>query len=164
MQLIPYTYKNGQYFINMTPSQSDIGGEVDASVLVNGTDGRFYSGTGGTPVPLGKNDIEDILLADNIEKQKRALAAQRFALETGGVIEPVSGKTILTDRESQQILDSTLEKIRRFLIPSVQWKCADGWIELNENNIDAIGILVLTHVQTAFAWEKAEQERLGLNA
>jgi hypothetical protein len=97
-----------------------------------------------------------------IVKQKDAIAAQRYAIETGGVVEPVSGKTILTDRESQQILDSTIEKIRRGLVPSIRWKCKDGWLTLNVNNINDIEILCLTHVQTAFAWEEAEQVRLGL--
>jgi hypothetical protein len=96
------------------------------------------------------------------EKAKAAIAAQRFALETGGIVDPVSGRTILTDRESQQILDSTIEKIRRGLVQTIRWKCADGWLTLTEDNIDAIEILVLTHVQTAFAWEEAEQIRLGL--
>ena len=102
------------------------------------------------------------LAAEEAKTRKSAIAAQRFSMETSGVVEPVSGFTILTDRESQQILDSTIEKIRRGLVPSIRWKCKDGWLTLDENNITAIEILVLAHVQGAFAWEESEQIRLGL--
>lgn len=86
------------------------------------------------------------------------IASQRFDMETSGV--EWNGYIIRTDRESAQILDSLIEKIRRGLIPAVMWKCVVGWIELNPSNVDEIETMVLTHVQAAFNWEKAQQEQL----
>lgn len=93
-----------------------------------------------------------------IEGQKKAISSERYRIETSGV--DYNGMTILTDRESQQILDSAIEKIRRGLVPALNWKCANGWMIIDESNIAEIEILVLSHVQSAFAWEKAEIEKL----
>jgi hypothetical protein len=97
--------------------------------------------------------------AQMLQEQKDAIAAQRYAMETAGI--EYQGMTILTDRESVQILDSTCEKIRRGLVASIDWKCKDGYLTLTEENIDALEIAILTHVQTAFAWEKAQLESIG---
>ena len=93
-----------------------------------------------------------------IEEQKKTISAERYRIETSGV--EYNGITILTDRESQQILDSAIEKIRRGLVPSLTWKCANGWMVIDNTNIAEIEILVLSHVQGAFAWEKTEIEKL----
>jgi hypothetical protein len=93
----------------------------------------------------------------NNEKRK-TFAAQRFEMETSGVA--YGDHIILTDRESCQILDSTIEKIRRGLIPSVDWKCRTGWITIDSSNMDAVELTVLAHVQTAFAWEKSMSDSL----
>ncbi len=111
-----------------------------------------------------KNDIyygldEPAKAAAMLEASKRAISAQRYATETSGV--SYQGMTILTDRESVQILDSTCDKIRRGLVPSVDWKCVGGYLTLTPSNIDALEIAILTHVQTAFAWEKAQLESIG---
>lgn len=103
--------------------------------------------------------------AEEAEKEKARqlddIAAQRYAIETGGAM--FGEYQILTDRESQQILDSAIEKIRRGLAPSISWKCGNGkWLTLDTDNIAAVELTVLSHVQGAFAWEKAELERLGL--
>ena len=88
-----------------------------------------------------------------------AIAAQRYATETGGVM--FGEYQILTDRESQQILDSALEKVRRGLVESIVWKCGNGkWLTIDEANAAQIEGLVLMHVQGAFAWEKSELEKL----
>ena len=93
------------------------------------------------------------------EEAINKIASDRYAMEIGGVT--IGGMVFLTDRESVQILDSTAEKIRRGFIQSVVWKCANGWTVLNKSNIDAIEIAVLTHVQTAFMWEKSELDKLS---
>jgi len=98
------------------------------------------------------------IAADEINAQKAAIAAQRYAMETGGIT--YQGMLFPTDRESVQILDSTCEKIRRGLIAEVPWKCTNGYIILHAGNITDIEIAILTHVQTAFAWEKAQVEAL----
>ncbi len=114
----------------------------------------------GVPIPPGwTTEPRPDTPGEAIAKQKDAIAAQRYAMETAGI--EYQGMTILTDRESVQILDSTCEKIRRGLVPSVDWKCVDGYLTLTSSNIDALEIAILTHVQTAFAWEKAQLESIG---
>lgn len=116
----------------------------------------------GAPVPEGWT-VEPRPLTDEElgEQQRAAIAAQRYAIETGGVM--FGEYQIPTDRESQQILDSAIEKIRRGLVPSISWKCGNGkWLTLDSDNIVAVEVAVLSHVQGAFAREKAELERLGL--
>lgn len=93
-----------------------------------------------------------------LANQKVTIAAQRYEMETSGI--EYQGMTILTDRESVQILDSTSEKIRRGLVSSIQWKCPEGYLTLTPANIDAIEMAVLNHVQAAFAWEQAQLEAL----
>lgn len=89
-------------------------------------------------------------------KKKADIARQRWEKETSGVEH--DGMIFPTDRESCQILDSAMEKIRRGLIPVIDWKCANGWYQLNAENIDALEVKVLTHVQSAFMWEKQQTE------
>lgn len=116
----------------------------------------------GVPVPEGWT-VEPRQLTDEElgSQQRAAIAEQRYATETGGVM--FGEYQILTDRESQQILDSAIEKIRRGLVPSISWKCGNGkWLTLDADNIVAVEVAVLSHVQGSFAWEKAELERLGL--
>lgn len=98
--------------------------------------------------------------AAETQAKKDAIAAERFRRETAGV--EYDGMVFKTDRESQQILDSTIEKIRRGLVPGIRWKCENGWYALSLANIDAIEITVLTHVQGSFAWEEAELIAQGL--
>jgi hypothetical protein len=112
---------------------------------------------GGITLPYDDRTPQQIA-ADTLAKTKADIAAQRYEMETGGVV--YEGMTILTDRESAQILDSTVEKIRRGLMPTIYWKCPEGYLALTAANVDVIEIAVLTHIQTAFAWEKAQLEAL----
>jgi hypothetical protein len=96
--------------------------------------------------------------AAELQYQKDAIAKQRYEMETSGL--SYEGLTVPTDRESVQILDSTCEKIRRGLVSSIDWKCKDGYLTLTAENIDALEIAILTHVQTAFGWEKLQLEAL----
>ena len=99
------------------------------------------------------------LAEQEIVGKKARIAAQRYVMETSGV--QYNGRTILTDRESVQILDSAVEKIRRGIVPSTEWKCPDGYLTLTSANIDALELLVLSHVQAAFAWEKTELDKIN---
>jgi len=96
--------------------------------------------------------------AKAIQEQKDVIAAERYEREIAGI--DYNGMNIKTDRESQQILDSLAEKIRRGLVSQINWKCANGWMVLDASNIDEIEVLVLGHVQAAFAWEKQQVDAL----
>lgn len=105
----------------------------------------------------------------NLEEQERLvnqLASIRYAHETQGVnyTEDEVVYLISTDRDSVQILDSYAEKLRRGVITEVEWKCgSDLWLTINTTNIDAIELVVLTHIQTCFANEKTLQEAIKLD-
>lgn len=93
------------------------------------------------------------------DAQIMLIADQRFKVETGGVM--FGEYEILTDRESQQMLDTAIEKIRRGLIASVEWKCGNRkWLTIDEKNMNDIELLVINHVQSAFSWEKDELKKL----
>lgn len=83
------------------------------------------------------------------------LATYRLKKETGGIT--VSGAQILTDRETQGILDAASRKAEKNLETpgwGIQWKAANGWVLLSAAQIVAIGDLVFNHVQKCFATER----------
>jgi hypothetical protein len=108
---------------------------------------EYYSEAIPDPWPPAPTPLEALIA------EREDIPRQRFEMETSGV--EFNGYLLKTDRDSQQLLDSTINAIRRGLVVSVDWKCANGWMVMDATNIDAIEILVLTHIQTAFAWEKA---------
>ena len=95
-----------------------------------------------------------IIPDDEIKKQKKAVnASARYAKEISGV--NYNGHLILTEREDVNILNSAMEKIRRGLVVSIEWKCGDGsYLVLDSSNIEEIEIMVLAHIQTSFANER----------
>ena len=54
---------------------------------------------------------------------------------------------------SQSKLKIVRDAIKEFHI-SVDWKGADGWLVLNETNVDALAIFMLNYVQSCFTKEK----------
>ena len=111
-----------------------------------------YSASIPNPWPPAPTPLEDL------RAEREDIPRQRFEMETAGV--EFNGYILKTDRDSQQLLDSTINAIRRGLVTSVNWKCANGWMVMDATNIDAIELLVLTHIQTAFAWEKSQTEAI----
>ena len=97
---------------------------------------------------------------EQLKAEKKAEnASKRYAKETSGII--YDGHLILTERESINIMNATMEKIRRGLVSSISWKCGDGsYIDLTNDNILNIEISILTHIQTSFAAEKAYNEAI----
>lgn len=144
------------------PAQGEISRNIDATLCgwFNITPGRYKLVNN---IPVEREEWEADQAAIEAERAKEAaiaaIAAQRYAIETGGVM--FGEYQILTDRESQQILDSAIEKIRRGLVESIVWKCGNGkWLTIDATNAAQIEGLVLQHVQGAFAWEKSELEKL----
>lgn len=80
-------------------------------------------------------------------------AENRFELETGGVT--VGGDTILTDRASQAMISGAYNYVQANPGTTIQFKTADGFVELTAAQMTAIANAVGAHVQTCFAAEKA---------
>lgn len=98
-----------------------------------------------------------ITLDDAKARKLSEIAQKRFDKETGGV--KYGGYSLYTDRASVAMLDSTLEKIRRNLINSIEWKCGDGqYLTISLSNADAIELAVLLHIQSCFSKEKQMTE------
>jgi hypothetical protein len=147
---------------NREPLQGETAVEIDATLCgwLNTTPGRYKLVNN---IPVERQEWAAEQAAIEAEKAREAaiaaISAQRYSIETGGVM--FGEYQLLTDRESQQILDSAIEKVRRGLVESIVWKCGNGkWLTIDDTNADVIEGLVLQHVQSAFAWEKAELEKL----
>lgn len=97
---------------------------------------------------------------DKLKADKKAEnASKRYIKETSGVY--YNEYFLLTEREDVNIMNATMEKIRRGLVPSISWKCGDGsYIDLTIDNILNIELAILTHIQTSFATEKAYNEAI----
>jgi len=96
--------------------------------------------------------VEDKALARCKNENLQSLAALRWQKETGGV--EVNGVVILTDRESQSMLNGALVKVGRNPVTVIDWKTAEGWIELNKLQIESLAETVANHVQHCFSREK----------
>lgn len=101
-----------------------------------------------------------IISLEQLKTEKKAEnAAKRYAKEISGVV--YNGHLFLTEREDVNIMNATMEKIRRGLVSGISWKCGDGsYIDLTVDNILNIEIAILTHIQTSFATEKAYNEAI----
>jgi len=88
-----------------------------------------------------------------------ALAAYRYAAETGGVA--VSGADVMTDRASQGLIAGA--KLYSDLNESVEidWKGQNGWVTIDRTAILAISQAVAAHVQASFSNERAHAEAIA---
>lgn len=90
-----------------------------------------------------------------------SLANLRYEKETSGI--EVNGMKIKTDRESQSLINGAY--VSTLINPSftVDWKCENGWITLNAEQIAGIATLVANHVQSCFTREKEIAELIEQN-
>lgn len=78
-------------------------------------------------------------------------AARRFDVETGGI--DVDGARIATDRPSQAMISGAFNFASANPDALVQFKTAEGFLELNAAQIKVIASLVGAHVQALFKKE-----------
>lgn len=107
------------------------------------------------PVPSVAERRPELVLSVDLARPlyKQMIAAQRYAHEVGGV--ELDGHVLATDRESVSMLDSYMDKLRREVIPTVSWKCANGdHFTIDATNMTAVEAGVLGHVAAAFAIEE----------
>lgn len=82
------------------------------------------------------------------------LADYRWRKETGGLT-LTTGETILTTRESQSQMTSTITALTEGMVQEpVQWKAQSGWVSWTQAEIKAAATEVATHVAKCFSAEE----------
>lgn len=126
----------------------------------------------GTPVKIGEHYHQNWIatnlnLSENEQRDRLSmfkeetiakLAAYRFELEVGGI--SVNGVTVKTDRESQAQLASALLTINEGFANSINWKSANGWVNLDKKSIQQISKIVAQHVQGCFNVEQMHASKI----
>lgn len=85
-----------------------------------------------------------------------ALAAHRYAVETGGI--SAGNVSIATDRESQAMLTGAWVRMQQAPDLWVDWKGDDGWSRIDKATVDVLAAAVGDHVQACFTAERVHAE------
>lgn len=89
---------------------------------------------------------------DDIRTELRARAeARRWQVETGGIV--VGGAAVRTDRESQAMITGAAAAVAHGLT-AIDWKAANGWVQLTGAQVTALAAAVAAHVQGCFSRER----------
>jgi len=108
----------------------------------------------------GAKDAEPTLEQVKADKLKQ-IAAQRYSIETAGVsyVEDDVTYIIRSDRDDVSRLKETVDEIiDGTIISQTDWKCKNEiWLNINQSNVMAIKIAVLSHLAACFAAEKQAQ-------
>jgi hypothetical protein len=102
-------------------------------------------------VSLPAEQKAELLVAAKAERLAE-LAATRWAKETGGIVR--NGMTISTDRESQGLVNGALALVSADITRVIDWKGANGWIQLDAGTVQIIAFQVGAHVQGCFTRER----------
>jgi hypothetical protein len=91
-------------------------------------------------------------------KKLEELATYRWNIEVAGI--KVNDVEVKTDRESQSQLASAIMMIANKFANNVNWKGANGWVTLSENQVLEIGKYVSQFVQGCFNIERVHSEKI----
>lgn len=94
-----------------------------------------------------------------LNQKRQELAAHRYKVETGGVVTD-QGMKVLTDRESQAQLTSAYQTLKEGVLTQIDWKSANGWVQVTLEDITPIAHLVAAHVQPCFTAERRVDEQM----
>ena len=86
------------------------------------------------------------------------LSALRYQHETAGIT--LNGMTIETDRQSQSLITGawSISQINPAIL--IDWKGANGWVQIDAATITAIAGAVAAHVQACFSAERIHAEAI----
>ena len=86
------------------------------------------------------------------------LSALRYQHETAGIT--LNGMTIETDRQSQSLITGawSISQINPAIL--IDWKGANGWVQIDAATITAIAGAVAAHVQSCFSAERIHAEAI----
>jgi len=116
------------------------------------------------PVRQGARLIEGEWVAPIIDltpinQQKLSdLAALRYQHETAGIT--LNGMTIETDRQSQALITGAWSFSQLNPAVLIDWKGANGWVQIDAATITAIAGAVAAHVQSCFSAERIHAEAI----
>ncbi|WFU07633.1 DUF4376 domain-containing protein [Rhizobium sp. CB3090] len=80
-------------------------------------------------------------------------ATKRYAVETGGIV--FDGMTVSTDRQSQALIIGAYAYVQANPSVTVNFKTANGFVNLTAEQVTAVANAVGAHVQASFAAEDA---------
>ncbi len=96
--------------------------------------------------------LEDRPLEELRAEKLAALAAHRYAAETGGLV-LTDGTRIGTDRQDQAMITGTLLGFMAGAIAEVRWKTGGSFLTLDAAAFQPIAAAVAAHVEASFARE-----------
>lgn len=98
-------------------------------------------------------------LPNAAEIKRHAIAHKRWEVEISGV--DFNGKKYPTDRSSQQVISTMFFMAQSSPAYTVNFKSLDGFVQLSNSDIIALGMAVHNHVQGAFQRESELMEIEG---
>lgn len=106
------------------------------------------------PEPIPTPTLSDVVAA-----RLTALATYRYQIETGGIT--VNGNDIATNRETQAMLTGARVTVQTNPEILIDWKCDNGWTQIDKANVEALSAIVAAHVQACFSRERAHSEAIS---
>ncbi len=100
-----------------------------------------------------------VSLDDAKSRRMAELAALRYQHETAGIT--LSGMAIETNRESQALINGAWSFSQLNPAVLIDWKGANGWVQIDAATIAAIAGAVATHVQACFSTERIHAEAIA---
>ncbi len=130
--------------------------QYEALLLAQSQGKEIKTGVDGQPYAA-----EKVFTTEEVKAAKLAdLATYRWTKETEGIT--VSGVAIKTDRESQSLINGALKLFDlNPALPAIDWKGANGWVQVDRATLEAVGLAVGVHVQACFTREKYHAEAIG---
>lgn len=96
-----------------------------------------------------------VLTADEL---KAYAANARYAAEVGGI--ELVGRKIRTDRESQSLINGAVSLAQQDPSAPIDFKGADGWVQLDSATMISIGLAVARHVRACFSKERQASDAI----
>jgi hypothetical protein len=142
------------YGLNRAGQEEEATGNCTPQELVYGMYAEKYTVVDGVLAPLSEEELVKLDIAKEKADAIANVPVLRFEAETRNL--EYDGMFFYYKREDRTLLESAMEKIRRGVVGALRWKCANGYYELNADNIVGLEIAGLTQVQAAFIWEEAQ--------
>ncbi|MEN6375559.1 MAG: DUF4376 domain-containing protein [Smithella sp.] len=113
-------------------------------------------------IPAGYTEITEAeynLALATIPNKLAELAAYRFAKETAGIT--INGAIIRTDLESQAMINGAVAYANLNPTALIDWKAANGWVQIDKDTVIAVGNAVGAHVQACYSRERVHAEAIA---
>lgn len=97
---------------------------------------------------------------EELKAQKKDLVTDiRWNIETGGIT-LADGTRILTGIEDQNRIATSIQGMRDAGTASVDFKAASGWVTLTLEQLVAVSVAIVAHVEACFSHERALYEAI----